>query len=123
MKILHLETLVDGHRETLLVGLAPDGEMPIASVRIEWGSDRYCCLIAFFVHPDFRRLGMGRRLARRAIQVADDAGVTAIGISIQEKNTVAVDFWKAMGFGMAGRNPDHPEDFAAYLYLNSLRKA
>ena len=109
--------MVDGHRETVLVGLAPDGMTPVASTRIEWGADRYCCLVQFFVHPDFRRLSYGSELFRRAVQVALEEGVAAIGISINEKNADAMAFWSRMGFKTRGRNPDHPEDFAAYLYL------
>jgi putative acetyltransferase len=57
-------------------------------------------LEALFVHPDYRGIGIGRRLVRFAI---DDLGAQTVDVN--EQNDQAVGFYRRMGFEVEARSP------------------
>jgi putative acetyltransferase len=48
------------------------------------------------VHPDFRRLGLGRRLVDACLDALEEAGIAKCHIFIFNSNTGGVAFWKSM---------------------------
>jgi putative acetyltransferase len=54
---------------------------------------------ALFVHPIFRRAGLGRRLARHAVV---ELGATTVDVN--EQNQQAVAFYRRLGFEVEGRS-------------------
>lgn len=54
---------------------------------------------ALFVHPSWRRMGLGRRLARHAVV---DLGATTVDVN--EQNHQAVAFYRRLGFEVEGRS-------------------
>jgi putative acetyltransferase len=54
---------------------------------------------ALFVHPSWRRAGLGRRLARHAVV---DLGATTVDVN--EQNQQAVAFYRRLGFEVEGRS-------------------
>lgn len=54
---------------------------------------------ALFVHPSWRRVGLGRRLARHAVV---DLGATTVDVN--EQNQQAVAFYQRLGFEVEGRS-------------------
>jgi putative acetyltransferase len=54
---------------------------------------------ALFVHPDWRRTGVGRRLARHAVV---ELGATIVDVN--EQNHQAVAFYRRLGFEVEGRS-------------------
>jgi putative acetyltransferase len=54
---------------------------------------------ALFVHPTFRRAGLGRRLARHAVV---ELGATTVDVN--EQNQQAVAFYRRLGFEIEGRS-------------------
>ena len=51
-----------------------------------------------FIHPDWRGLGLGRRLIRHAVSLG------AATVDVNEQNEQALGFYLRMGFGIAGRS-------------------
>jgi putative acetyltransferase len=54
---------------------------------------------ALFVHPSWRRAGLGRQLARHAVV---DLGATMVDVN--EQNQQAVAFYRRLGFEVEGRS-------------------
>jgi putative acetyltransferase len=54
---------------------------------------------ALFVHPSFRRTGLGRRLARHAV-----IELGAASVDVNEQNQQAVGFYRRLGFEVEGRS-------------------
>ena len=54
---------------------------------------------ALFVHPSFRRPGLGRRLARHAV-----VELGAASVDVNEQNQQAVGFYRRLGFEVEGRS-------------------
>jgi len=54
---------------------------------------------ALFVHPSFRRTGLGRRLARHAV-----VELGAASVDVNEQNQQAVGFYRRLGFEVEGRS-------------------
>jgi ribosomal protein S18 acetylase RimI-like enzyme len=55
-------------------------------------------IVALNVDPDYRRLGLGRRLAERARRVAEVLKVPAIAMPVEAENVDGAAFLKAMGY-------------------------
>jgi putative acetyltransferase len=54
---------------------------------------------ALFVHPSFRRTGLGRHLARHAV-----VELGAASVDVNEQNQQAVGFYRRLGFEVEGRS-------------------
>ena len=54
---------------------------------------------ALFVHPSFRRTGLGRRLARHAV-----IELGAASVDVKEQDQQAVGFYRRLGFEVEGRS-------------------
>lgn len=52
----------------------------------------------FFVKPDHRRRGVGRRLVQELIEKARDMRVDKISLEVLHDNKAASSFWRSMGF-------------------------
>ena len=50
------------------------------------------------VHPDFRKLGVGTKLVRRAIEGGKEAGCTRITLLTDASNSAAIRFYERDGF-------------------------
>jgi ribosomal protein S18 acetylase RimI-like enzyme len=51
------------------------------------------------VHPDFRRLGIGRQLVDQCLQAMRDKGIEKCHLFIFNDNADGIDFWKSIGWG------------------------
>lgn len=59
------------------------------------------------VHPDYRRLGMAKRLMDRLFERAVERGLTMISLEVRESNYKAVNLYKAYGFTRVGRRKNY----------------
>ena len=61
------------------------------------------------VHPDFRRRGLGRRLASEALEEARARGCSAATLEVREGNEAARRLYESLGFVTVGRRPKYYE--------------
>jgi GNAT superfamily N-acetyltransferase len=81
----------------MLVGVALAAYTPSAEL------GRVLTVNDFFVRPDYRRKGVGRRLAKGLIEECKKTKVDEIGLEVLSGNKTAAAFWRAMGFKPAKR--------------------
>jgi streptothricin acetyltransferase len=60
--------------------------------------DRLLRVWEFHVHPDFRRMGIGRALMERVIAKAREERLPALMLETQNTNVPAIRFYRRMGF-------------------------
>jgi ribosomal protein S18 acetylase RimI-like enzyme len=58
--------------------------------------------VAMGVHPDFRKLGLGRRLLERCISHAEASGIGRIELEVYAHNTHAKTLYQNLGFEVEG---------------------
>jgi ribosomal protein S18 acetylase RimI-like enzyme len=59
-----------------------------------------------FVHPDFRKQGLGRKLTRQALTHAFDHGARRVNLLVFLPNEAAVDLYRSLGFASFGTEPE-----------------
>ena len=67
-----------------------------------WEGRRGIWLEDLYVPPEFRRLGVGRRLLERLAQVTVERGGTRLGWAALDWNTPALDFYAKLGASRLG---------------------
>ncbi len=67
-------------------------------------------LLNLAVHPDYRRLGLGRRLLSAMISIGRRARVEDIFLEVRPSNRAAVELYRSAGFVVAGRRSGYYED-------------
>ena len=64
-------------------------------------------IYAMYVAPQFRRIGLGRKLMEHCIARARSMrGLAKLGIAVVESNEAAVRLYKRLGFSVYAREPD-----------------
>ncbi len=58
------------------------------------------------IHPDFRGLGLGRKIVQALCAGFSSAGVKDIRLGVLQENQSALNFWKKLGFEEIERKPD-----------------
>lgn len=73
-------------------------------------------------HPDFRRLGVARKIIEKIIQVSKEKNLSFLTLEVRESNAAARKFYSSLGFNVVGKREkyyDHKEDaILMTLYLN-----
>ena len=72
------------------------------------------------VHPDFRRLGIGRALLSRLVETSKELSITLMTLEVRSMNASAISLYEGMGFSQIGRRGkyyDNPVDDALLLGL------
>jgi RimJ/RimL family protein N-acetyltransferase len=59
-----------------------------------------------FVHPDFRKQGLGRKLTQQALTHAFDKGARRVNLLVFLPNEAAVDLYRSLGFAPFGTEPE-----------------
>jgi [ribosomal protein S18]-alanine N-acetyltransferase len=76
-------------------------------------------------HPDYRRIGVGRRLIEHAIQEGGLRGVSFVLLEVRASNEAAQSLYKKLGFSYVSRRRDYyrsPTEDAFVMRLNLWRK-
>lgn len=75
------------------------------------------------IHPDHRRMGLGRRLVRELLERAKAAGIQCVTLEVRRGNEAATKLYLQMGFQEVairrGYYPDNGED-AVVMWLYDL---
>ncbi len=88
-----LETVFLCELDGELVGLLVLRTVPTLSDPQDWAE-----VTELYVRPASRRKGVGRALVRAAIQYARSLGSTQVHLLVDPDNTVALSFYRAVGF-------------------------
>lgn len=77
---------------------------------------RRAYVLSMWVSPAHRRHSLGARLVN-AIQLwATNAGVSELILSVVNTNSVAIDFYRKLGFVFTGKTEPYPNDPALFEY-------
>ena len=79
---------------TLLCMRDADGQV-VGFIGVEAGE-----IASLFIHPDWRRKGVGRKLLTYAVET-----LGATTLDVNEQNEQAIGFYRRMGFEVVGRSP------------------
>jgi len=82
--------LDSNHNETKVTSLTQDELTPLAGFMVVTPGE----LVSLFIHPDYARLGVGKKLAQMGIQMAKK-GCTSIRL---ESTLTALSFYQKLGF-------------------------
>jgi len=97
--------------------VAVDGETPVGSILLKEMSPFVVELEGFYIKPDYQGQGIGRRLLRKALAEARDAGYESIILTTNKNLTAAIKLYESFGWV---RQPEKPDNGAAYLYSLNL---
>lgn len=61
--------------------------------------------LLIFVHQEFRRKGLGRRLAREALKWACAQGLACVWLTVETYNQPAVRLYQSLGFQSCDKDP------------------
>jgi GNAT superfamily N-acetyltransferase len=75
--------------------LAFDGEQLVGSVYVAWDGAQHAFLLEPTVHPEYRHIGIGKELVRRAADASRNAGCEWLHVDYEEALTP---FYEACGF-------------------------
>jgi ribosomal-protein-alanine N-acetyltransferase len=67
-------------------------------------------ITTFGVHPDWRRLGVGRQLMVRILDLAREMRATRLTLEVRAGNAGAQALYRAFGFEVVGRRPHYYTD-------------
>lgn len=104
------------------VFLAFDGGRPIA-MAAGFGHEDSAHLVAMWVSPEARQLGLGIRLVEAVVDWARDSGYEAVTLQVAEDNAPAIALYQKLGFQFTGESQplrSAPERYTS-TYAISLR--
>ena len=55
------------------------------------------------VHPERRRLGYGRRIAKALLAYAEERGLATVSLEVRESNAAAIALYREQGFAVCGK--------------------
>ncbi len=67
-------------------------------------------LISMWVHPAYRRAGVGSMLISAVKNWASARGLTQLALMVTSVNQPAMDFYQRVGFRMSGKTAPYPND-------------
>ena len=87
----------------------PDGERVVGFAGV-WLMVDEAHITTFGVHPEWRRLGVGRRLLLRLAELALELDAARLTLEVRVGNEVAQALYRSFGFEVAGRRPRYYTD-------------
>lgn len=113
--LLHVCGRVDG----LLVAEADDGIL--GYVLFTPSSAHRARVMSLAVSPQYRRMGVAKRLMRGSFDVLRERGFRKVGLEVRVSNTPAQSLYEDLGFVLTGVDEGYYEDGEdAYLMEKSL---
>jgi len=77
-------------------------------------------IATFAVHPDFRRVGLGRRVLLRALQAAKEEGAALSFLEVRASNAAALKLYEELGYTQTGLRKKYYSDNGEDAILMTL---
>lgn len=100
----------------LLIAIADDKVAGCVALRAL--DDRVCEMKRLFVRPEFRKTGLGRRLAQEIIDVARQRGYPVMRLDTLDRLTEAMRLYESLGFRKIAPHYENPLQGVTYWELN-----
>jgi ribosomal protein S18 acetylase RimI-like enzyme len=98
------------------LAMAQDEACGIVAGKVVEHDPRRAYVLSMWVSPAYRRHSLGARLVN-AIQLwATNAGVSELILTVVNTNSVAIDFYRKLGFVFTGKTEPYPNDPALFEY-------
>ena len=104
--ILRLDTDIDGIEDSQISAVGENGDLLVGGVVLTYKGRRAACITRLFVHPDMRRMGVGRRLVKECAYIAKCGGCETLGLLLGADNSGAMRFYETIGFVFAYQYED-----------------
>jgi len=93
------------------VSAAPVGETSkVIAMIIVWQIMDEAHIATIAVHPEYRRRGLGRQILLAALRECAAQGALSATLEVRERNTVAIEMYRKLGFEMVGRRRHYYQD-------------
>jgi [ribosomal protein S18]-alanine N-acetyltransferase len=74
------------------------------------------------IHPDFRGLGVGRRILARVLLIAYQRGARMVYLEVRQRNLAAQNLYRRFGFVVVGTRPRYYKDNNEDALLMTLER-
>lgn len=98
--------------------IAFEGGDAVGVVGLRKLSDKICEMKRMYVRRNFRQRGIGRMLAKRAIEEAQDIGYYRMRLDTLSRLKEAVSLYDSLGFKKIGPYTDNPQRDVVYMELD-----
>jgi [ribosomal protein S18]-alanine N-acetyltransferase len=102
-----------------LVAEVAEDEIVIGFV-VVWSILDEAHIATFAVHPDFRRMGVGRELLTAALKAAIQKGAASAALDVRAGNIAAQNLYQEFGFSVVGRRYSYYKDNGEDALLMSV---
>lgn len=82
----------------LLLEISRGGSYKAAGYTVFWVIHGEAHILNIAVHPELRRLGLGRKLLTEAIDWMQGRGVYEVYLEVRKSNAAAITLYRSMGF-------------------------
>jgi [ribosomal protein S18]-alanine N-acetyltransferase len=96
------------------------GDRQIAAATVIWVIEDEGHIGTFAVHPDFRRLGIGRKLLAKGLLESWSEGVRKVFLEVRRGNLPAQQLYRSFGFVDEGIRPRYYRDTGEDALLMAL---
>jgi ribosomal-protein-alanine N-acetyltransferase len=96
------------------------GRRRVAAATVIWVIEDEAHIGTFAVHPDFRRLGIGRRLLAKSLHECWLEGVRKVFLEVRRGNLAAQQLYRSFGFVDEGIRPRYYRDTGEDALLMAL---
>lgn len=101
--------------------LFPDGSRRIVGMMVNWIILDEVHIATIAVHPDFRRMGIARRLLMEGLQEGYRRGARMAFLEVRRSNTAAQSLYESFGFRVEGVRPKYYQDNQEDALLMTLK--
>jgi len=104
------ELLENPHSLQWVAETLHEGQPLVVGMLVMWLVLDEAHIATIAVHPDFRRLGIGRQLMLTAMRAGLAQGATSATLEVRQHNVGAIRLYEQLGFEMVGRRPRYYQD-------------
>jgi len=98
--------------------IAVEGGIAVGVVGLRKLSSEICEMKRMYVRPGFRQRGIGRMLAKKAIEKARDIGYDRVRLDTLSRLKEAVSLYRSLGFKEIGPYRVNPQKDVVYMELD-----
>jgi ribosomal-protein-alanine N-acetyltransferase len=88
----------------------PDGRTEVVGMMVNWVILDELHIATLAVHPDYRRMGIARRLLAKGLQAGLERGARLAFLEVRRSNLAAQNLYRAFGFELSGVRPRYYKD-------------